>query len=163
MTQRRLFACLAVISMFFIGTKASAQKIAADGKFGLSIFTGSGNSSTSLLFGGAIDLPMSDNLYARPELNITTHGDTPIELAGGIKYYLPTQGTQTQFYVNGGLGIWFFSGGPYLGLDFTGGAIFPLSGSNLKIPAEIRIGPIFSSGNTIFQIALTSGIRFSLP
>ena len=32
-----------------------------------------------------------------------------------------------------------------------------------RIPAEIRLGPIFASGTTVFQISLTSGIRFSLP
>jgi hypothetical protein len=163
MTIKKIGLWLSVVALFCVGENAFAQKMAADGKFGLSIFSGGGNSSTGLLFGGALDLPIGENLFARPELNITTHGGTPIELGGGVKYYIPSAGSTTPYYVDGGLGLWFYSGGPYVGLDFTGGAIFPLSGSNLKIPAEIRIGPIFASGSTVFQIALTSGLRFSLP
>ncbi len=153
----------AAVVFFMLPGSVNAQKIAADAKFGLSIFSGGGSNSTDLLFGGALDLPAGDNLYIRPELNITTHPNTPIELAGGVKYNIPNPASATQFYVDGGLGLWFYSGGPYFGMDFTGGAIFPLSGSNLKIPAEVRLGPIFSSGTTTFQIALTSGVRFTLP
>jgi hypothetical protein len=152
-----------VVTVCIVSSNGYAQKIAADGKFGLSIFSGNGNNSTGILFGAGLDLPVAHDLYARPEINITTHGGTPIELGGGVKYLIPSSGSSTMFYLDGGLGLWFYSGGPYVGLDFTGGAIFPLSGSNLKIPAEVRLGPIFASGPTVFQISLTSGIRFSLP
>ena len=163
MTKRLLLVFFAVIAVLMVRSNGYAQKMAVDGKFGLSIFSGGGNNSTGILFGGALDLPVAQNLYARPELNITTRGGTPIELGGGVKYNIPSASSSMMFYVDGGLGLWFYSGGPYVGLDFTGGAIFPLSGSNLKIPAEIRIGPIFASGSTVFQIALTSGVRFSIP
>ena len=138
-----------------------AQNMMVDGKFGISIFSSSG-SSTGILLGGAIDIPSSNNLYIRPELNITSHGGTPIEMAGLVKYNIPTTGSNMQFYVDGGLGIWFFTGGPYLSIDFGGGAIFPLKGSKLSIPLDIRLGPFFSSGSSTFQIAITSGVRFSL-
>ena len=162
MKPRILLGCLVLSALLLIQSNGVAQKMSVDGKFGLSIFSGGDNNSRGLLLGGALDLPIGQNLYARPEVNITTHSSTPIELGGGVKYNIPSTGSTTQFYVDGGLGLWFFSGGPYLGLDFTGGAIFPLNGENFKIPAEVRIGPIFISGNTVFQIALTSGIRFSI-
>jgi len=137
--------------------------MAIDGKFGLSIF--SDGIGTGLLFGGGLDIPVQPkSLFIRPELNITTHSSTPVEIAGVLKYNLPsTQNDQTTLYADGGFGLWFMTHGPYFGLNFGGGAIFPLQNSQLKIPAEIRFGPIFYSGSTIFQIALTTGIRFDLP
>ena len=140
--------------------QAQSSKLMVDAKLGLSILTG-GGSSTALLFGGAVDIPIDKKMFARPELNITTHPGTPIELAGQLKYLLDIESKNT-YYVEGGLGLWFNAGGTSVGLDFTGGMLFPLSDSKLIIPAEIRLGPIFATGNTIFQIALTSGVRFSL-
>ncbi len=154
---------LMFLTIVLIHGNSFGQKYAADAKFGLSFLSGRGSGSSGVLFGGALDIPVGQGLYARPELNITTHSDTPIELAGGLKYNIPNTNTATQFYVDGGIGIWFYSGGPYVGLDFTGGAIFPLSDSNLKIPAEVRIGPIFATGSTVFQVTLTSGVRFVIP
>jgi hypothetical protein len=145
----------------FLICSGYSQQMAVDGKFGLSIFSG-GGSSTAVLFGGGLDIPIGQNLFARPELNITTHNSTPIEMAGIVKYEIPNLKSAVPFYIDGGLGFWFFTGGPYVSMDFGGGAIFPISGSKLKIPAEIRMGPLFTSGTTTFQIAITSGVRFSL-
>lgn len=149
-----LLVCLASFA------NSQSKKIMAEGKLGLSFFT-AGGSSTGLLLGGAVDIPLSKKTFARPEINITTHPGNPIEIAGQFKYLLDVE-SKNAYYVEGGLGLWFYSGGSAVGLDFTGGTIFPLSGSDLLIPAEIRLGPVFESGNTILQIALTSGIRFSL-
>ena len=137
-----------------------AQEMAVDGKFGVSIFSGGG--STAFLLGGAVDIPTRQNFFVRPELNITTHGGTPIELAAVVKYDIPSIKSPSKVYVDGGLGLWFFSGGPYFGLDFGGGTIFPLDVSKISIPAEIRLGPIFSSGSTTFQIGISGGVRFSI-
>ncbi len=149
-----------VLGIVMISSPGLSQNMKMDGKFGLSILTGNG-SSTGILFGGGLDIPMDNKLYIRPEINITTHGGTPIEIAGQIKYFLPSQ-KDPEMYIDGGLGFWFYSGGSALGLDFGGGVLFPLHNSNLVIPAEIRLGPIFQSGSSVFQIALTSGVRFSL-
>lgn len=137
------------------------QPMIADAKFGLSILSG-GGSSNGFLFGGALDIPFQENMYIRPEFNLTTHGGTPIELAAILKYNLPSSTSSMPLYIDGGLGLWFYSGGSSLGADFGGGTVFSLSESKLQIPAEIRLGPIFESGTTVFQIALTSGIRFSI-
>jgi hypothetical protein len=158
--SRWLILAAAIVMMLRSDGMAQGSKNMADAKFGLSFLNGDG-SSTGLLFGGAIDIPIKSNLWARPELNITTHTGTPIELAGELKYLLDTQ-SKNPYYLEGGLGLWFYSGGSAFGLDFTGGTIFSLSNSNLQIPAELRFGPIFESGNTVFQVALTSGVRFSL-
>ena len=156
-----LIGLVVMLSTAFAQTNDHAM--AVDGKFGLSIFSG-GGSSTGLLFGGALDIPVQPrSLFIRPELNITTHSSTPIEVAGILKYNIPsTENDKTTLYADGGFGLWFLTGGPYFGLNFGGGAIFPLQNSQLKIPAEIRFGPIFATGTTIFQIALTTGIRFDL-
>jgi len=73
---------------------------------------------------------------AKPELNITT---------------------------DGGFGLWFMKGGPYFGIVFGGGTIFPLHGSRFSIPAEIPLGTILTSESTTLQIAVTGGMQFSLP
>ncbi len=158
---RKLFTIsIFAVLLTAVSGLAQSNKIMADAKLGLSFLTG-GGSSTGLLFGGAVDIPIDKKMFARPELNITTHPGTPIELAGELKYLLDVESKNT-YYVEGGLGLWFNAGGTSVGLDFTGGALFPLTDSKLIIPAEIRLGPIFATGNTIFQIALTSGVRFSL-
>jgi hypothetical protein len=154
------FCALLVLAVALSSGTIWSQPLKADGKFGLSFLTGNGSSS-AILFGGAVDIPLDNKLFVRPELNITTHPGTPIEMAGEIKYFLPSQ-THPELYLDGGLGIWFYSGGTALGFDFGGGALFPIQGSSLVIPAEIRLGPIFQSGSSVFQIALTSGVRFSL-
>ena len=157
----RLLILTATVVLLLSGEGiAQESKNMMDAKIGLSFLNGTG-SSTGFLFGGAIDIPIDKKLFVRPELNITTHGGTPIELAGELKYLLDVQ-SKNPYYLMGGLGLWFYSGGSALGLDFTGGTIFSLSGSSLQIPAEFRFGPIFQSGNTVFQVALTSGVRFSI-
>ena len=160
MKHKHIWLAVLILMLVSASGSYSQKKMSFDAKFGLSFFTGNGSSS-GVLFGGGLDIPMDNKLYVRPELNITSHGGTPIEMAGQIKYFVPNE-SKTNFYVDGGLGIWFQSGGTSLGLDFGGGAIFPLHDSDLSIPAEIRVGPIFNSGNTVFQIALTSGIRFNI-
>ena len=158
--SRLVFLAAAAGMLLSSDGMAQESKNMMDAKIGLSFLNGS-RSSTGLLLGGAIDIPIDKKLFVRPELNITTHGGTPIELAGELKYMLDVQ-SKNPYYLMGGLGLWFYSGGSALGLDFTGGTIFSLSGSTLQIPAEFRIGPIFQSGNTVFQVALTSGVRFSI-
>jgi len=162
MQRKKTMLMLLVILFIALPTSLFAQKMAFDGKLGLSFLTGNG-SSTGLLIGGGLDFPFQERLYLRPELNITTHGGTPIELGGKVKYILPSSPMSTELYLTGGIGIWFYSGGSALGLDGGIGTLFPLSGTNLKIPVEIRLGPILESGNTVFQIALTTGVRMDIP
>lgn len=141
-------------------TSSFSQSTALDAKIGASFFTG-GGSSSALLFGGGIDIPIEKSIYVRPEFNLTTHSGTPSEISGMIKYFIPSD-MGRPLYVQGGLGLWFRSGGSSLGVDFGGGTIFSVGGEKFSIPAEIKLGPIFEAGNTTFQVALTTGLRFSL-
>jgi hypothetical protein len=95
------------------------------------------------------------------EFNINTQGGTPIEWANSFKYYFAIKGSKIKAYGDGGFSLWFYSGGPYVGLRFGGGALFPIA-PKLYIPADLQLGPIFSSGSTVFYIAITSGIRYEI-
>ena len=140
---------------------ASSQNMALEGKLGLSFLTGSGG-STGLLIGGGLDVPMQEKLYFRPELNITTHGGTPIELGAKARYFLPPNSFSTELFIDGGIGIWFYSGGSALGLDGGIGTLLTPSNSAFQVPIELRLGPIFESGSPVFQIVLTTGIRVAV-
>jgi hypothetical protein len=155
-----ILIALLVLAFGAVAT-APAQPMSADAKIGLSVFSG-GGSSTGLLFGGALDIPFQQNLYFRPELDITTHDGTPIEIAGLLKYNLPSSTASIPIFLDGGLAAWFYSGGSSLGLDFGAGTYFSGGEGKFQIPAEIRMGPIFDSGASSFQISLSTGIRFSI-
>jgi hypothetical protein len=157
LTLSALFALLMTLSV----SAGLAQPMTADAKVGLSVLSG-GGSSTSLLFGGALDIPFQENLYFRPELDITLHDGTPIEIAALLKYDLPSTTASMPLFVDGGLGFWFYSGGSSLGLDFGGGTYFSANEGKMKIPLEVRMGPIFNSGSASFQFSLSTGIRFSI-
>jgi hypothetical protein len=55
----------------------------------------------------------------------------------------------------------FATGGPYFGIPFGGGALFPIA-KNLYIPADLQFGPVFLPGKTAFAIEATTGIRFEI-
>jgi hypothetical protein len=152
---------LAAILLFFAFTQAQSQPISAEGRGGLSVFTGNGG-STGLLLGGLLDIPVQGRISAMPHLTITTHTGTPIELGGLLKYTPPYLFAGGKSFLDAGLGIWFYSGGSALGLDFGAGAHFPLSDSKMSIPVEFRMGPVFESGNSVFQFSISSGIRFDI-
>lgn len=138
---------------------AQTQTRVLDVKTGFSIWSGQA-SSTALTLGAGIDFPV-ENFMVRPEVNLLTFSGTPVEIAGLLKYNV-TQLDDKTVYINGGPGIWLMDGGPYLGLDFGGGVIFPLKGSSYSIPVDLRLGPVFTPGSTIFQFTITGGIRFSI-
>lgn len=158
MMHKTAFFALALLVLAGLAPVA-AQPLAVDGKVGLSVFSG-GGSSTALLFGAAIDIPFQENLYFRPELDITTHNGTPIEIAALLKYNLPASTSSIPLFIDGGVSFWFYSGGSSLGLDFGGGTYFSASEGKIQIPAEIRMGPVFDSGSSSFQLSLSTGVRF---
>ncbi len=159
MKKQTLFALF--VLLLAASSAGLSQPMAADAKVGLSVFSG-GGSSTGLLFGAGLDIPFQENLYFRPELDITTHGGTPIEIAGLLKYNLPAATASMPLFVDGGLSIWFYSGGSSLGLDFGGGSYISAGDGKMKIPLEVRMGPIFNAGASSFQFSLSTGIRFSV-
>ncbi|HEX9657532.1 MAG TPA: hypothetical protein VGB89_11540 [Bacteroidota bacterium] len=95
------------------------------------------------------------------EFNINTQAGTPIEWANSFKYYIPIRGSKIKAYADAGFNLLLVSGGPYFGIRFGGGALFPIA-PKLYIPADLQLGPIFTTGSTVFYIAITSGIRYEI-
>lgn len=129
------------------------------GRFGLSISSGSFNSSAGLQIGPMAELLIGKNMAVGTEFNINTQAGTPIEWADYFKYFFDVKGSKIRPYANAGFGLWFLTGGPYFGIRFGGGANFPIA-KNLYIPADLQLGPVFITNNSIFYIAITSGIRY---
>ncbi len=107
------------------------------------------------------ELLLNHNMAVGTEFNINTQAGTPIEWANYFKYCFDVQQTNIKPYVNGGLDLWFYTGGPYLGLRFGGGANFQIA-PNLYIPADVQLGPVFATGSTLFYLYITSGVRYYL-
>src|SRR3989339_490588 len=105
------------------------------GRFGLSIGSGGGASSAGLQIGPMAEVLFNKNIALGTELNINTQAGTPVEWATYFKYYFDTQNPSIKIYGNAGLGLWFITGGPYIGLRFGGGANFKVA-NNLYIPAD---------------------------
>lgn len=93
--------------------------------------------------------------------NINTQSGTPIEWQNTFKYYFNISGSKIRPYADAGFSLVFVTGGPYFGIPFGGGALFPIA-KNLYIPADLQFGPIFLTGTTAFAIEATTGIRFEL-
>ncbi|MGA8266034.1 MAG: hypothetical protein WB779_16435 [Ignavibacteriaceae bacterium] len=150
------------------------------GKLGMAIGSGFGGSSVGLQIGPMGEYKFNSNMAIGTELNINTFGGTPVEWADYFKYYFEIPGSDVKPYADAGLSLWFSSGGPYFAIRFGGGANFKIA-KNLYIPADLQIGPVFystktvgfdpntfqttttSSSNTIFYVAITTGIRYELP
>jgi hypothetical protein len=145
------------------------------GRLGMSLASASGSTSAGVQIGPMAEVIFSRNLAVGTELNINTQSGTPIEWADYFKVYFDIPGSNVKPYVNGGVSLWFVTGGPYFGLRFGGGANFKVA-NNLYIPADLQLGPVFysektydfyggssSKTNTIFYLAITTGIRYQLP
>jgi len=103
-----------------------------------------------------------DKAYAIvSEFNINTQAGTPIEWANSFKYYFAIRGSKIKAYADAGFNLLLVTGGPYFGIRFGGGALFPIA-PKLYIPADLQLGPIFATGSTVFYIAITSGIRYEI-
>jgi len=146
------------------------------GRFGLSIYTVSSGSYTNYLgytvggvsatqaglqIGPAAEVVFHKKYAICTELNINTQAGTPIEWANTFKYFFEISGSKIRPYADAGFNLWLYTGGPYFGLRFGGGALFPIA-PKLYIPADLQLGPVFATGITPFYIAITSGIRYEI-
>ena len=177
-----LFTAVVILLVLACKADASAQaNWAVGGRLGLSIFSGSGggevrtfnpqtfqfettsSSSTSaglqIGFTGEVILQKVYGIVS--EFNLNTQGGTPIEWSNSFRYHFLIPGSRIKAYANGGFDLWFFTGGPYFGIPLGGGAFFPIA-NKLYIPADIKLGPVFVTGSTVFYIAITSGIRYEI-
>jgi hypothetical protein len=173
-----------VILACFMGARpeaASAQPQWQVGmRLGLSIFTGYGqggttannllayyygnttttsNTSAGLQIGPTAEVIFDKHYAIVTAFNINTEGGTPIEWQNTFKYYFTIAGSQIKPYADAGFSLIFVTGGPYFGIPFGGGALFPIT-KNIYIPADLQFGPVFFSGTTAFAIEATTGIRY---
>jgi len=146
------------------------------GRIGMSLASGSGNSSAGLQIGPMGEVIFSKNFAVGTELNINTQTGTPIEWADYFKMYFTIPGSSIKPYANLGVSLWFVTDGPYFGIRLGGGALFKVA-NNVYIPADLQLGPVFLSEktidlftgqsttktNTVFYLAITTGIRYELP
>jgi len=163
-------------SMSSSPTSGSSVEWMLGGKLGLSIGSAGGGTSAGILIGPMAEVMFNKNMAVGTELNINTQSGTPIEWADYFKYYFDIPNSSIKPYVNGGLSMWFVTGGPYFGIRFGGGANFKVA-NNLYIPADLQLGPVFfsektvdfftgqttSKTTTVFYVAITAGIRYVLP
>lgn len=135
----------------------SASKWTIGGRGGLSLLDG----TAGLQLGPTAELKINNNFSLEGEFNINTQGGTPVEINTNARYYFSSGFSKLNTYGEAGLGLWIYSGGPYLGVKFGGGALFNID-PRLTVPVDLQVGPVFSSGSTVFYFAITSGIRYAL-
>jgi hypothetical protein len=139
-----------------------AQKISLGARGGLSFFGYGGGTSAGLQLGPTFDYEFQRDMYLGSDLTVNTQGGTPIEWANYFKYFLQAPREDFKPYVDGGFSLWFVTGGPYFGLRAGGGVYFRVA-PDLQVPVDLQLGPVFTTGSTTFYLAITSGIRYTLP
>ena len=131
------------------------------GKFGMSLVTGGGSTDAGLQIGPMGEALITKNMAVGSEFTVNTQAGTPVIWANYFKYYFDVQGSDIKPYADAGFGLTFVTGGPYFGINFGGGANFPIA-KNLYIPADLQLGPIFTTPAR-FLMGFTSGIRYVIP
>jgi hypothetical protein len=154
---------LAFVFLAIAGNTGQAQKVkwVTGGNMGLSISTGAG-SSAGFHFGPYGEVVFNKDMGVGTEFNINTQAGTPIEWSTYFKYYLTVQGSKLRPYIDGGFGLWFYTGGPYFGIRFGGGVGFPIA-KGLLLGPDLQLGPIFATGSTIFGILIRGNLRYEIP
>ncbi len=157
--KKRLWLAVVTASFFFVsgGTAVAQLKWTVGGNLGLSIIGG----AAGLQFGPMAEASFNKNMAVGSELSINTQAGTPIEWGNYFKYFFVIPGSKIRPYADGGLSLFFFTGGPYFGIRFGGGATFPLA-NKLLIAPEIQLGPVFGGGGSTFYLVLRGGIRYEL-
>lgn len=140
---------------------ASAQTtLKMGGNMGLSVVSAGGGSAAGFQIGPAFEMVFDRNFAIGTEFNINTQTGTPLEWADYFKYYFTIKGSQVRPYADFGFNLWFYTGGPYFGLRFGGGADIPVA-RNLSVTPDVVLGPVFASGTTPFYFALRGGLKYS--
>jgi len=150
---------LVIISSAFANAQTiSGKKFVIGGRAGLSFLDG----TAGLQIGPTGTYYFERNMGISSDFNINTQGGTPVEWNGSFVYNLQSSNPQFKPYLDGGMSLWFYTGGPYFGIRFGGGLNFNIA-PNMYVPADIQMGPVFVNGTTVFYFAITSGIRYALP
>lgn len=159
--MNRHFFLLPILTILLLTDTVSGQTMAIGGRGGLSIFSNRG-SSAGMQLGPAFDYQFSNGMVLGSDILLNTQDGTPVEWSNYYKYFIDVAKSDIKPYANGGFSLWFYSGGPSFGLQAGGGAYFKIA-PNLYIPADIQLGPVFTSGSSTFYFAMTSGVRYVLP
>ncbi len=156
--KKGLVIAILALSLFASVLTTEAQiKWTVGGNFGLSIISG----AAGLQLGPMAEANFAKNMCVGSEFSINTQGGTPIEWSNYFKYFFAIPGSKIRPYADGGLSLFFFTGGPYFGLRFGGGALFPIA-PKLNIAPELQMGPVFGGGTSVFYVAIRGGIRYDL-
>jgi hypothetical protein len=121
--------------------------------------TKSSGAKAGFQFGPTGEVVFSKQYGVRTAFLIGTQSGTPIEWQNLFRYYFAIKGSQIKPYAHAGFSLFFVTGGPYVGIPFGGGALFPIA-KNLYIPADLTFGPIFGGGSTVFGVEIKGGIRY---
>ncbi|MFZ0455744.1 MAG: hypothetical protein WCE54_16320 [Ignavibacteriaceae bacterium] len=153
--------------------------------FAISLFSVSVYSQNRFVVGGSLGLSVAGGVetspgfqigtmgeyYFNPEnnkmavgtgININTQSGTPVEWANYFKYFIEINRPDIKPYIDAGLSLWFYPGGPSAAIRFGGGINF-LVAPHIYIPADVQLGPVFATGTSVFYFAVTTGIRYELP
>jgi hypothetical protein len=153
-----LLGAIIICSSIIANAQSLSQKYIIGGRFGLSI----GDGDAGLQIGPTGEYFFNNNMGISSDLNINTQTGTPVEWNVSYNYMLDATDQRYRPYFDGGMSLWFSTGGPYFGLRFGGGVDFKIA-PNMYVPADAQFGPVFGSGSSTFYFALTSGIRYVLP
>jgi hypothetical protein len=158
--QMLVLAGLLISAIFPTGAAAEVRWLVG-GKLGMSLVTGGGSTDAGFQIGPMGEALITKNIAVGSEFTINTQSGTPVIWGNYFKYYFEVQGSDIKPYADAGFLLAFVTGGPYFGINFGGGANFPIA-KNLYIPADIQLGPLFATP-TRFLMGFTSGIRYVIP
>ncbi len=152
-----LFAVVAVLSTLSVLHADAQVNWNVGGEMGLSIYDG----SAGFHIGPMAEVVFGKGLCVGSEFNLNTQTGTPIEWANYFKYLISVSGSKVKPYVDGGLELFFYTGGPYFGIRFGGGAMIPIA-NKLYVAPDIQFGPVFVTGSTVFAVLIRGGIRYEI-
>ncbi|MBN1301434.1 MAG: hypothetical protein JW995_09490 [Melioribacteraceae bacterium] len=158
--QHSKYIAITVLILSALSTYSQENKWIAGVKIGAALVGFEESTNHTLQFGPMGEYAVSSNIYVGSEFTINIQNETATGWFNYLKYYFdPEEGSSRTFF-DAGIAIWFAKGGPFFGAHFGGGANFSVS-TNLSIPAEFQIGPIFGTKESVLFIAFTTGIRYS--
>ena len=149
--------CLLVLVVSFQNPSYSQVTGMIGGKLGLGIADG----NAGFLIGPGGEVIFSKRFAISSEINISTSTGTPVDWSNYFKALLSVPGSSIRPYVDGGISLLFYTGGPYFGLRFGGGALFPIA-RDLYAMGDLQLGPSFGGGTGVFILTMTGGIRYEI-
>lgn len=145
-----------LILLLVVPQSSNAQLSGMAGiKMGLGI--AAGNAGFQIGPGG--ELIFNKKFAISTEFNIGTSTGTPVEWVVYGKYFINIPRSIIRPYVDLGLSLLFFTGGPYFGIRFGGGSLFMVA-KDFYLMGDIQAGPTFATGGGIFAFSICAGVRY---